>query len=123
MRPQVVYIAGPYRDARGEYYVRENIRSAELAALTVWKLGAVALCPHKNTAGLGGAFEIPDETWLRGDLELVRRSDAVWALKGWQTSSGARGEIALAKKLGLPILFNAEDLKRFLERKRKRVSR
>lgn len=116
---KVIYISGPYRDPRGEYYVRQNIRAAETAALVVWQHGAVALCPHKNTASFGGAFEIPDETWLHGDLELVRRCDAVWALNGWQMSQGARLEIALAQRLKLPILYTTKDLIAFLKRSRK----
>jgi len=46
---KVIYIAGKYRDTRGEYWVRQNIRLAEFYAVRVWNIGAVAPCPHKNT--------------------------------------------------------------------------
>lgn len=70
----LVYIAGPYR-APTEWEVLGNIRRAEEVALRVWKAGAACICPHKNTAFFGGAA--PDDVWLTGDLEMVRRCDAV----------------------------------------------
>ena len=111
---KVIYIAGRYRDERGEYYVRCNIRDAERAALCVWKFGGVALCPHKNTAGFGGAWGMPDRIWLDGDLELIRRCDAVWMIPGWQSSSGARGEKEFAESLGIPVFTDQGDVLEYL---------
>ena len=115
MRMKVVYIAGRYRDPRGEWYVEANRREAARAALTVWMNGGVALCPHMNTGGFGGAFGMPDDVWLNGDKELLRRCDAVYAIPGWDTSAGAIAEVALARELGLPILHNQADVFKYLE--------
>lgn len=109
---RVIYISGPYRDSRGEFYVRRNIRRAEEAALFVWQNGGVAICPHKNTSGCGGA--LPDEDFLRGDLELLRRSDAVWFISGWQESRGARRELQEANERDIPKLFSQEEVLAFL---------
>jgi hypothetical protein len=114
---KVIYIAGKYRDERGEFYVRCNIREAERAALFVWQFGGVALCPHKNTAGLGGAHGIPDKTWLDGDLELLHRCDAIWLLPGWEESKGARVEKDFARALLIPILVDQADVLKFLKEK------
>ncbi len=108
---KVVYVAGPYR-ADSEWGVVENIRRAEAVALEVWKRGAVAICPHKNTAFFGGT--LPDDVWLTGDLELVRRSDAVCCVRGWEDSAGARGEVALARELGIPVFDGVEQLQAWL---------
>ena len=99
---KIVYIAGPYR-ASTEWGVKQNIHAAELAAMHVWQLGGVALCPHLNTAFFGGAC--PDETWLAGDLELLGRCDAVYAMVDWRQSKGATAEVELAESLGLPVFF------------------
>ena len=107
----VYYISGPYRDKRGEWYVGQNIQNARAAAIEIWKLGGVALCPHMNTAGLGGL--LPDDTWLQGDLELIRRCDAVWMIDGWQKSEGAKIEMEFALELGVPVLYNLEDVKEY----------
>lgn len=113
-RKQVVYVAGPYRDERGEWWVRENIRRAEAAALVVWRMGGVAICPHKNTAGFGGALGEGEEVWIEGDLELVRRCDALWAIEGWEGSVGARREVEEAREWGVEVFFSDVEVGRFL---------
>lgn len=102
---KVIYIAGPYRDERGEFYVRRNILAAEDAAIKVWEMGGVALCPHKNSGGFGGALGIEDQTWLDGDLELLHRCDAIYMIPGWQSSGGANAEKKFAEMLGIPVLL------------------
>ena len=105
---KLIYIAGPYRDSRGEWFVRQNIRNAEKAAEFVWQHGGVAICPHKNTAGFGGLPGCPDEIWLEGDLEILRRCDAVWLVEGWQDSTGARNEHEEAARRSIPCLLTQE---------------
>lgn len=109
---KVVYLAGPYR-APTEYGVQQNIEAASKVALEVWKLGATCICPHKNTSFFGGALPIP--LLLAGDLELVRRSDAVLMTNGWLGSEGARDEKIFADDLGKPVLFDLRGLARWLE--------
>lgn len=99
---KLIYIAGPYRTST-EYGVKCNIYQAEQAALFVWRHGGAAICPHKNTAFFGGAC--PDEVWLEGDLEIMRRCDGVYALEEWEQSKGAYKEVAEARRLGLPVFF------------------
>ena len=111
---QVIYIAGPYRDDRGEYYVRQNIRRAEAAALSVWQNGGVAICPHKNSSGLNGALGIQDDVWLYGYLELLRRSDAIWLLESWQNSQGATMEMEFARRNDIPLFYTERDVIEFL---------
>jgi len=111
---KVIYIAGPYRSQKGEWFVRMNIRKAEDAAVFVWQNGGVALCPHKNTAGFGGLPGCPDNVWLQGDLELLGRCDAVWALDGWMESSGARGEVDYARRYGILVLHSHREVVDYL---------
>lgn len=104
----VVYIAGPFR-APDAWQREQNIRRAEELALRVWRLGAVALCPHMNTRHFDGAA--PDDVFLQGDLELLRRCDAVVCTVDWVLSTGARVEVDEAHRLGIPV-FNAGALSR-----------
>lgn len=110
-RLKVIYIAGPYR-ADTEWGVVQNIRKAEEAALFVWRCGGVALCPHKNTALFGGAC--PDDVWLRGDLELLSRCDAVWMIGEWGESAGAQAEVQYAFEYGIPVLYDEEQVQAWL---------
>jgi hypothetical protein len=106
----LVYIAGPYRSPT-EYGLVENIRNAEHLALLAWKDGHAVICPHKNTAHFGGALALPDEVWLRGDMTMLRRCDAVVLCPGWTRSAGTLAEIALARELGIPLYEGVDGLK------------
>lgn len=102
----IIYIAGPYRGA-SESEVWANIMRARDCAAEVWKRGHVAICPHLNTMLMGGI--LPDERWLSGDLEILRRCDAV-CLYSLRHSSGTDQEIAVAKELGLPIYHGVSEI-------------
>jgi hypothetical protein len=117
---KVVYIAGPFRSASkfipGEqdaFGVHSNVMQAMAAALQVWQAGAVALCPHANTFCFQGAA--PDSVWLDGDIELLRRCDAVLMTPNWERSSGARKERDIAINEGIPVCYDIEELKGVLE--------
>lgn len=97
----VAYIAGPYR-ARNAWAIEQNIRRAEEASLRVWGMGCVAICPHTLTRHFQGA--LPDAIWLTGDLELIRRSDVVLVIEGWEDSEGTKVEIEFAHEYDIPVV-------------------
>jgi hypothetical protein len=78
-------------------------------------MGGVPHVPHGNTAFMDGA-DIPDGVFLEGDLEILRRCDAILMLKNWRQSAGARGEHQRAKDLELPIFHEGKlaDLRKWL---------
>lgn len=116
---KVIYIAGPFR-APDAWGIEQNIRRAEELALQVWRYGAAAICPHANTRYFQGAAG--DQLFLEGDLEILRRCDAVLCTPLWESSEGAKAEVALAKSLGIPVYFSGhgfpEDLSMILWRDR-----
>ena len=95
---KLIYIAGPYT-ADTIWGVVQNIRNAEQAALEYWRKGYAVICPHKNTALFDGAG--PD--WLKGDLEMLRRCDALVRLPKWFGSEGARTEVREARLHNIPV--------------------
>jgi hypothetical protein len=109
---KVVYIAGPFRAAT-PWLVEQNVRAAEMIALEVWRMGAVALCPHMNTRHFQDCA--PDEVWIEGTKEMLRRCDAVLVQGAWTMSTGTRGEIDEARKLGMPVFFNTTELRWWVE--------
>lgn len=112
MNLPVIYVAGPFR-ARNAWLVEQNVRRAEETALSLWQLGGCAvICPHTNTRFFDGAAD--DTIWLQGDLELLRRSDAVFALPTWAESQGATAEVRAAQAQGLPVLYSIEQAARWL---------
>ncbi len=99
---KVIYVAGAYRNST-EWGLVENIRHAERASIRLWQDGWAVICPHKNTAHFGGLC--PDDTWLKGDIEMLKRCDAIYMLKNWDKSEGALLELATAKNEGIEILY------------------
>ena len=103
----MIYVAGPIR-AKTEWERTQNIRRAEAVALELWKAGFAVHCPHKNTEGMSGAC--PEGTFLAGDLEILRRCDAMVLLPGWETSEGSRNELVYAKERGIPMVLAYSNL-------------
>lgn len=110
--PIIVYIIGPFR-ASTTWAVEQNVRRAEELALQVVDAGAMPLCPHTNTRFFHGIG--PDAFWLEGTLELLRRSDAAITVDGWERSTGSKGEVGEADRLGLPMFHAIPPLRRWVE--------
>ncbi len=98
----VIYIAGKFR-GKNAWEIEKNIRLAEEAAHAVAMLGGAPLCPHTNSRFFHGTKI--DGFWLQATLTLLRKCDAVYAIKNWQDSVGARGEVAEADRLSIPVFF------------------
>lgn len=107
----VGYVAGPFR-GKSHWEIHENIRNAERLALEVWRLGAACICPHTNTIHFQDSA--PDDVWLAGDLEMVKRCDFVLMTPDWARSSGARAEEAFARQHQIPVFYDLKALKEWL---------
>ena len=112
---KLIYVAGKYtsynqHNQPNKAGIASNIYVAEIAAVRLWKKGWAVLCPHKNTEH----FERYEDdylhysAWINGDIEMLRRCDAIFMLENWQGSSGAKGEHAFAKKRKIPIFYEEE---------------
>lgn len=97
---KLFYLIGPYR-ANTESGVRRNIGTARAAAEELWRRGHAVICPHLNTAFMGGI--VPDADFLRGDLLMLGRADAALVLPCYERSEGSLGEIRFAQERGIPI--------------------
>jgi len=103
---KVAYVSGRYR-APTLHEVVANIRSAEAVAIALWQMGYAVVTPHLNTALLDGCA--PDEVWLEGDLEILKRCDLLVTVPGWEDSKGATAEVAEASAELMPIYFWPDD--------------
>jgi hypothetical protein len=106
------YIAGPFR-APTQWLIALNVRIAEWHAFELCKLGYFPVVPHKNTENFHGA--LPDEFFLDGYLELMKRCDAVFLLPRHAESEGTKAELALARELNMPVLVNMEEAKHWAD--------
>jgi len=96
---KVIYVAGKYR-ADSESGVFENIIHSRAVAQRLWHEGWAVICPHMNSAFMGLNL-----IFLDGDLEILKRCDAIYMLKDWEQSVGATKELEIAKKCGLKVYF------------------
>ena len=111
---KLIYVAGKYLgDSDWETYL--NIHHARVVAHKLWHEGWAVICPHSNTAYFGGIGERNKDDpngdwkrWLEGDLEMVRRCDAIYMLSNWRDSKGAKLELEEARKVGKKIFYETK---------------
>ena len=108
---KVIYIIGPFR-AENSWEVEQNVRRAEAIALEIWKLGAVPICVHAMCRNYSGAA--PDDVWLKGDLELLKRSDAAYVLPHIWRSSGSQDEVKMCEERKILTFGHLHNLKTWL---------
>ena len=98
---KMIYIAGKYR---AKTWVGKviNIWKARRVAERLWLEGWVVICPHMNTA----LFKESNTLYIEGDLEIVKRCDAIFMMKNWEYSEGANLEYGMAKNKGLEIYYD-----------------
>lgn len=98
---RIAAVIGPY-SAPDSWRREENIRVAEMVATAVMDApGWASVCVHTMSRHWHGY--VTEDKAIAWSLELVRRSDAVVLVWGWQQSRGTIGEIRLAIELGMPI--------------------
>lgn len=118
---RLIYIAGPIRKGS----IDANVAQADDTMLALMRAGFAVVNPMLSCyAGAaakltsiggcwphplahGGFRELGAEPWLTMDLEIVRRCDAVVRLPG--ESTGADGEVAHAKQLGIPVFSSVAE--------------
>lgn len=105
----LLYIAGPYSDPDPIHGVEQNVSRASAIALEAWRAGWAVICPHKNTYPFHHALDIPESTWLEGDIEMMLKCDAVMMIPGWDRSAGATNKMQTALFAGLLVLYYEEN--------------
>lgn len=94
------------------FAVQENIMAAMKLGLEVARMpGAFPVIPHANTMFFTAAA--PDQVWLDGDMEMLRRCDAILMTPDWQRSSGARAEHAYALPR-MPVFYTPEQCREWV---------
>lgn len=105
----IIFISGPFSGPRR----LENIRQARLYSKLLWNIpNAAVICPHLNSGCL--YREVPEDIVLAGYLEMIRRSDVVFMLPGWEVSSGSRKEYDEAIRCSKPIYQTFRELRDML---------
>ena len=91
-----IYISGPMTGHENHNFPAFHA-AAERFRLAGWEVAN----PAEN---FGGRTDLPRETYLRADMAMLARCDAIALLPGWERSVGATLETVVAKELGLQFL-------------------
>jgi len=98
----LIYIAGPY-SAANAWDRHKNIAAAEDLSMQAVKAGFAVHCPHSNFRHAYGW--LPESVFVRADITVMLRCDALLILPGWEDSKGTQEEIAIAGKERIPAFF------------------
>src|SRR5512135_3583318 len=96
----IVYISGKYS---GD--IDKNIAEARRVAIELWEKGFAVICPHLNTAHFEIDCKAKYEDYIKGDIEILSRCDALVVLKDWEDSRGSLKEITAAMRNRMPVYF------------------
>jgi nucleoside 2-deoxyribosyltransferase len=96
--PPLIYLAGPYTKPDPVENTNRMIRIAD----ALLDLGVVPIVPHL-TMFWHLVRPRPYDEWLQYDLQVMLRCDAVLRVPG--ESNGADGEVRVARRLGIPVLY------------------
>lgn len=94
----LIYLAGKYS---GD--IDRNIQNARQIAIELWEDGYYVFCPHLNTAHFEIDCRCTYENYIRGDMDILLRCDAVVMMPEWRGSEGANMEYSLAVKHNIPV--------------------
>lgn len=97
----IAYVSGPITGPTA-YHVEQNVRMAEAAYVALTRAGHTAICVHTMSRFMDGIATHAE--WMRHDLEILRRCDAlVLATQDYQHSRGTLEEIEFATAQGIPV--------------------
>jgi hypothetical protein len=103
-KTKVVYIAGAYSADTLEQQ-HKNVNHAVEATHRLLCEGYCVFCPIITYGYFDLVYDLPYETYLRTDLEILKRCDCIYLLNNWRTSYGARCEKKLAALYGLEVIY------------------
>lgn len=105
MKPIRVFMSGPYSSSPAA-----NTDAAIAVAELLHSLGFVPFIPHLSHFW-NERYPHPYADWLAYDLHWLRMCDAVFRMPG--DSSGADGEVAEARRIGIPVFTDIDELRKF----------
>lgn len=113
----LILIVGPYRSGTGNNpkLIQENMNRLEAMALPIFEKGHIPMIGEwvaNPLIQLAGSKEVGDEIFVKYQYPVSHRvltkCDAILRIKG--ESKGADQDVTLAKKLGLKIYYNVNEI-------------
>ncbi|MGW2477480.1 DUF4406 domain-containing protein [Streptomyces sp. NPDC001665] len=117
-KPKLILISGPYRSGTNgdPQAMAANLARMEAAAWPVFAAGHLPVIgewialPVLRSAGAGPTDALADQVLYPTADRLLARCDAVLRLPG--KSAGADGDVAVARRRGLPVYHGISEIPR-----------
>jgi len=109
---KLIYVAGKMM-ADTAWEREQYIRHAEVAALNILKIGAAVHCPHAQCRFYDG--EMPWGEWIKRDIEVLKRCDAIYMCSNWKSSTGATAEHDWALTHGMKICYALDEVEAYVK--------
>ena len=105
---RAIYIAGPMRGKESG-----NFKAFRDAEIWLEGKGWNVINPQRISTAFGGDYFIQGhparlDAVMKAERDFVKYCDAIYLLKGWECSEGAKGELAEAIRNGLEIIVGDE---------------
>ena len=104
MKIRTIYIAGPMTGKPGFNYQKFNEWARALRALGWGVKNPVEIGERFGTADEINADKKLLETVMAAEIEELKKCDAIFLLDEWETSTGAKKELAVALSQGLEVI-------------------
>lgn len=100
---KVIFLAGPYREYNKDgsldrFGIQINLERMKSVVKILLKKGYAVICPNLTYAFLEGENADYSDI-IEGTKELLRRSDIVCFMPGWEKSEGCKKEMDFALSL------------------------
>jgi hypothetical protein len=111
---KIIFIAGPVRGDGTLDAKKKNIENARIIIRELFIANNIPYySPHLNidqeVVALGREYD--SFSW-DVNAEILKRSDALAALPGWEQSAGTKQEIENAQKSGKPVFYLPQDFEK-----------
>jgi hypothetical protein len=111
-----IFISGPLTATNSIDFLK-NVRSMTIYGGEIRNLGAATYIPCTDVM-VSLSYDVFNRLdYLQHDLEWLRVCDAIAVVpySQWEESKGVQGEITLAKKLGLPVFYEIEEVSEYIK--------
>ena len=107
---KMLFISGPYRSISPSQ-IHDNVYFARVAMIKAIEAGWAVICPHTMLSGselLAAIDYIREDIYMNECLALLEKCDAIFMLKSWQLSEGAKTEHSWAQRWEKQIFYQTD---------------
>lgn len=115
----LIFICGPYSGSTTEK-ISKHIDAARKVAVKMAGNGIQFICPHLNSAHFEELTRASEQYWCDMYLEILRRCDGLFKMRGWMGSTRCVKEAQFARDWNIPCFVSIKSILSYEARKIKK---